>query len=92
MRLQQHFRGIVQKVRVAIAPMREIARLEALAEASYAAMYDAPSYSVRDCYDDARGYLSQAIKIADLKSETEISARLKKRKQHIYEVYKHQFR
>ena len=72
--------------------MREIARLEALAEAAYTAMYDAPRHAARDFHDDAQGYLSRAVKIADLKSKTEISTRLKQRKKHIYDVYSHQFR
>jgi hypothetical protein len=75
-----------------LMPRREIARLEQLAEAAYTAMYDAPRYGVRDCYDDAQGYLSQAIRLAERKHLNATVARLKQRKDHIYKVYDHQFR
>ena len=91
-RLRRRVRDIVRRLRVAIGPAREIARLERLAEAAYTAMYDAPRTSVRDCHDAAQGYLTQAIKIAERASMADVAARLKRRKDEIYNVYDHQFR
>ena len=70
----------------------EIAKFEQLAEDAYSKMYDAPRHSVRDCYEDAMEYLADAIKLAEQKHLIEACERLKARKQHIYDVYTHQFR
>jgi hypothetical protein len=43
----------------------EMADHEARVEKAYSAMYDAAPYNVKDCYDDARLYLSHAIKLAE---------------------------
>jgi hypothetical protein len=85
-------KGIAEKIRIRLWPSREIARLEQRAEAAYAAMYDAPRYGVRDCYDDAQAYLSQALAIAERRSMKDAVERLQHRKDHIYKVYDHQFR
>jgi hypothetical protein len=70
----------------------EIARLEQSAEDAYTKMYDVPRYSARDCYDDARSFLTRAIELAARENLTETVERLKARKDHIYNVYTHQFR
>jgi hypothetical protein len=70
----------------------ELAKFESLAEASYTQMYDAPRDRARDCYEDAMKYLAEAIKLAERDHLVEAIERLKIRKQHIYDVYTHQFR
>ena len=70
----------------------EIARLEQLAEAAYTQMYDAPRHGARDCYEDASSFLAQAIALATHNGLTATAERLKARKEHIYNVYTHQFR
>jgi hypothetical protein len=83
---------LIDRLRIAFFPAAELARLEALAEAAYLAMYDAPRHSVPDLHDDAQGYLSQAIALAKRMRRTDDAARLEQRKRHIYDVYDHQFR
>ena len=39
-------------------------RYEQHAEAAYAAMYDARPPAAKDCYEDARSYLTKAIEMA----------------------------
>ncbi|MGD0191251.1 MAG: hypothetical protein ABSD74_10965 [Rhizomicrobium sp.] len=85
-------RRSANNVRTIVTPRHEIAKLESLAEAAYSAMYDAPRYSVRDCYDDAQAYLRKAIRIASRLHMIETAARLKERSEHIYKVYDRQFR
>jgi len=70
----------------------EIAKFEKLAEDAYTRMYDAPRNRARECYEDAMQYLADAIRLAENAKLIEASARLKARKQHIYDVYTHQFR
>jgi hypothetical protein len=70
----------------------EIARLERLAEAAYTRMYDAPSHLVHDCYEDAMLNFGQAIELAEKVGMNDIALRLEKRKDHVYNVYTHQFR
>ena len=70
----------------------EIAQLERLAEAAYEEMYDAQRYRVKECFQDASGYLAEAIELAERDGLTEVATRLKARKEHIYNVYTHQFR
>jgi hypothetical protein len=65
---------------------------EKFAEASYDAMYKARPYVVKDCFDDACGYLAKAIAVAKragLKDEVE---RLTARRDHIVSVFQSQFR
>jgi hypothetical protein len=73
-------------------PAREIAKNEKLAEAAYDAMYEARPYGVRDCFDDACGYLSAAISIAKKAALDDEVARLTARRDHIIKVYDRQFR
>jgi hypothetical protein len=82
----------LRRFRIGLRPGPEIARLEALAEKAYAAMYEAPRHGVRDCYDDASSYLAQAIRLAERARMTETAERLRARKEHIYKVYDRQFR
>ncbi|HTW33118.1 MAG TPA: hypothetical protein VMD53_00765 [Rhizomicrobium sp.] len=70
----------------------EIAKFEQLAEDAYTKMYDAPRNRARECYEDAMKYLADAIKAAEQSHLVEATERLKARKQHIYDVYTHQFR
>jgi hypothetical protein len=70
----------------------EIARLEKLAEAAYTKMYDAPQFMVRECYENATRYLREAIAVAEQDGLKDVAKRLKERKDHIYNVYSHQFR
>ena len=70
----------------------EMKRLEALAEAAYEAMYDARPLIVKDCYEDAMGYLEQAIAEADRVGSAVDVKRLARRREHISNVYNSQFR
>ena len=70
----------------------EIARLEKLAEAAYTKMYEAPQFMVRECYENATRYLAEAIVVAEREGLKDVTKRLKERKDHIYNVYSHQFR
>ena len=70
----------------------EIARLEAAAEASYTAMYDAQPHNAKDCYEDASLYLGQAAQLAEKAGLQDVAERLKARSEHIRNVYNHQFR
>jgi hypothetical protein len=73
-------------------PAREIAKNEKLAEAAYDAMYEARPYGVRDCFDDACGYLAEAISIAKRAGLDDEVTRLTARRDHIIKVYDGQFR
>jgi hypothetical protein len=90
--IRRRVETLLRKLQIAIAPRREITRLERLAEAAYTAMYDTPRYGIRDCYDDAQGYLCRVIELAERVRLKEIVTRLKLRKDHIYSVYDRQFR
>lgn len=70
----------------------EIAKFEKLAEDAYSKMYDAPRNRAKECYEDAMEFLAEAIKIAERDRLASAADRLKARKQHIYDVYTHQFR
>jgi len=67
-------------------------RNEKLAEAAYDAMYEAKSYAVKDCFDDARGHLTKAIDSAKRAGLDDEVARLTARLDHIVSVYNSQFR
>lgn len=71
---------------------RDIAVLEAVAERAYDEMYDASSYRVKECYEDASTSLSEAIDLAARAKLTRIAERLTARREHIANVYNHQFR
>lgn len=76
-----------------LQPVRkEIARLEALAEAAYDEMYEASRHRAKECYEDAMGYLAEAIALAEKARLRHMVSRLKARRDHIYNVYNHQFR
>jgi hypothetical protein len=70
----------------------EIAANEKLAEAAYDAMYEARPHGVRDCFDDACGYLARAITIATRAGLDDEVTRLTARRDHITKVYDSQFR
>ena len=69
-----------------------IAELERMAEASYAAMYEARPHNVKDHFDDAYGYFSQAIDVAKEAGLVTEVERLAKRRDHVNNVFNHQFR
>jgi hypothetical protein len=69
-----------------------IAELERMAEASYSAMYEARPHNVKDHFDDAYGYFSQAIEVAKEAGLVPEVDRLTKRRDHVFNVYNHQFR
>lgn len=68
------------------------AEFERLAEAAYAAMYDARPYGVKDCYEDARSHFWQAIEEAQRGCLTDEIARLSRRLAQVEAVYDRQFR
>ena len=70
----------------------EVENNEKLAEAAYDAMYEARPYAVRDCFDDACGYLAEAIGIAKKAGLDDQVTRLTARRDHIIKVYDRQFR
>lgn len=71
----------------------DLARYEAAAEAAYDAMYEPKDrYHAKELRDDALGDLLGAIDIANFLGLQAEAARLKKRYDHIYAVYDHQFR
>ena len=70
----------------------EVENNEKLAEAAYDAMYEARPYAVRDCFDDACGYLAEAIGIAKKAGLDDQVTRLTARRDHIVKVYDRQFR
>ena len=70
----------------------EVERLETLAEAAHEAMYEARRHNVKDCFEDAVGYFSQAIDAARrARLPTKVEG-LTRRRQHVTKVYKSQFR
>ena len=71
---------------------QSIADYEARAEKAYSAMYDAAPHNVKDCYEDACFYLSQAINLAKKLSLAAEAERLTARMTHVENVYNHQFR
>jgi hypothetical protein len=91
-----------ETIRLSIGPLappsetqlnkREIENNEKLAEAAYDAMYEARPYAVRDCFDDACGYLAEAISIAKKAGLDDEVTRLAARRDHIIKVYDRQFR
>ncbi|MGH6982514.1 MAG: hypothetical protein ACREFC_15035 [Stellaceae bacterium] len=70
----------------------EMAKFEALAEAAYGAMYDAPPRGVKDFYDDARSHFTAAIAAAERAGLAADAARLAARRDHVTAVYNSQFR
>jgi hypothetical protein len=75
------------------AGIADAARLEALAERAYAAMYDVPPLrSPKDDYDNACVYFQRAIDEARRLGLASEGARLTQRREHIRAVYDSQFR
>jgi hypothetical protein len=70
----------------------KMARYEQSAEAAYDAMYDARSSAAKDCYEDARLYLSKAIAMASGANLPDDVVRLTARRKEITEIYNRQFR
>lgn len=71
----------------------DLAHYEAAAEAAYDAMYEPKDrYHAKELRDDALGNLACAIDVAEILGLAEDAARLRKRYDHIYAVYDHQFR
>jgi len=70
----------------------EMKNKEKLAEAAYDAMYEASPRSAKDCFDDARGFLAEAIELAKRAGLADEAARLTARCDHIVSVYNSQFR
>jgi hypothetical protein len=70
----------------------EIEKHEKRAEAAYDAMYEARPHNVKDCFDDAHGYLTEAIAIAKRAGLDDEVTRLTARRDHIVNVYISQFR
>ncbi len=67
-----------------------IARLEKRAERAYDAMYD--SRRPKDCWDDARAALAEAIQVATAAGLNDGARRLQGRLEHMRAVYQSQFR
>ena len=91
-RIRRALWGARHAIRVTFWPRAEIARYEGYAEAAYDAMYYAERYGVRECYDDAVSNLNTAMAIAKKHGLQDEAERLKARREHIYNVYTHQFR
>jgi hypothetical protein len=66
---------------------------EALAEAAYAAMYDATArHAAKACYEDACRHFARAIAAAGEAGSPDDAARLQLRLDHVRTIYDHQFR
>jgi hypothetical protein len=72
--------------------MTGAAEAERLAEAAYAAMYDAPPWTAKVWYEDARRHFRQAIDIAAAGENSIEANRLARRLEHVETIYNHQFR
>lgn len=70
----------------------DMVRLEAMAEAAVSAMYDSRQRGARDCYEDARYHFERAAEAARRAGLADEAVRLKRRRDHVARVYKHQFR
>ena len=70
----------------------ELKNREKRAEAAYDAMYEASPRSAKDCCDDARGFLAEAIDLAKRAGLADEAVRLTARRDHIVSVYNSQFR
>jgi hypothetical protein len=72
--------------------MVAIAESERLADAAYAAMYDAKPHNVKDCFEDALLHFGHAIEAAKLAGLADEVVRLTRRVEHVQDVYNSQFR
>jgi hypothetical protein len=89
-------------IRLSVGPLDPASEVEALildmknkekrAEAAYDAMYEASPRAAKDCCDDARGFLAEAIELAKRAGLADEAARLTARRDHIVGVYNSQFR
>jgi vacuolar-type H+-ATPase subunit H len=70
----------------------EMAQLEAMAEAAFEQMYEARPPAVKDYYEDAMRYLTDAIEEAERMGSCPDVERLTQRRKHVWDVYNHQFR
>lgn len=70
-------------------PDPRLQELEAIAEAAYDKMYD--SFPPTGCYSDAKEALYSAIELAERLGRKNDAERLRKRLQHIKDVFRHQF-
>lgn len=70
----------------------DISRLEALAEEAYEAMYDARPPQAKAYYEDAMLHLGLALAVAERTDDLAAFERLTLRRDHIRNVYEHQFR
>ena len=71
---------------------QEIQQFEQLAEAAYAAMYEAMPAMAKACHEDACSHLAQAIAAAERAGLEKEVARLAARRDQISEIYNRQFR
>ena len=55
-------------------------------------MYEARRHNVKDCFEDAVGYFSQAIDAAQRAGLATTVERLTRRREHVTNVYNSQFR
>ena len=78
--------------RVEMDQISKLTEFERLAEASYAAMYDAEPHNVKDYRDDAQLYLAHAIDAAKAASLADEVARLERRSAEMAAAYNSQFR
>ncbi len=72
------------------ALLSDLERYEKLAEAAYDEMYEARR--PHDCYEDAMLHFLRAIELAHQLGRAADAERLARRKEHVYNVYTHQFR
>ncbi len=70
----------------------ELAQLEAMAEVAFESMYEARPAGVKDYYEDAMRYLTEAIEEAERIGSCPDVERLTQRRKHVWDVYNHQFR
>lgn len=86
-------RDTADEVRERTMPEYElVAKFENLAEAAYAAMYDARPRNVKDLYDDAQLNYGRAIKVANRLGREDEAARLTQRMKEIEKIFNNQFR
>lgn len=76
----------------AISARVDLLRLEAFAEAAYEAMRESRPQNARRRYEEARGNFDRAIEAAQRARLHEEAARLKRRREHISQVYQGQMR
>ncbi|HEY7990335.1 MAG TPA: hypothetical protein VID77_03010 [Stellaceae bacterium] len=70
----------------------DMTRFEALAEAAYAAMYDARPRAVKALYENTCSHFAAAIDMAKRAGRDDDAARLTARRAHVMTVYDRQFR